>query len=69
MNRKGLKKYTNNKIAFSWQELKHDGRSYQTYSRDDIMQITSKDIESNDLDFDFRKEAQEDRDNSFKSSY
>ena len=37
---------TNNKLAFHYRELKRKGRIDKTYSRDDIVQIVSKDIEN-----------------------
>ena len=37
---------TNSKIAFHYRELKRNGRIDKTYSRDDIVQIVSKDIEN-----------------------
>ena len=73
----------NKKIAFHCRELKRNGRIDKTFSRDGIVQITSKDIENgkkvkvihmNTLydrfpDFDFGEDARDNHNDSLPSSY
>ena len=73
----------NKKIAFHCRELKRNGRIDKTFSRDGIVQITSKNIENgkkvkvihmNTLydrfpDFDFGEDARDDHNDSLQSSY
>ena len=73
----------NNKIAFHCWELKRNGGIDETYSRECIVQIVSKETENgkkiqimhmnvlNDRlpDFDIGEDAQEDHNDSLQSSY